>query len=89
MALHKFTPSQLAWRKKSYEERVAADPSQKAQKFGEAPAPKAESTGSPVLDKMVKEKLPLTQEQYLALDRWEPNPKLSAEEEAGIPPQIR
>ena len=40
------------------------------------------------MDLLKKLNLP-TRENYLAIDRWEPNPKLGPEEEAELPPQLR
>src|SRR5207253_7789129 len=40
------------------------------------------------MDLLKKLNLP-TRENYLAIDRWEPNPKLGPEEEAELPPQFR
>jgi hypothetical protein len=46
-------------------------------------------SGYPILDKMQRRGLPLNRETYLSLDKWEPNPTLTAEEEATLPPQFR
>jgi len=43
----------------------------------------------PILDWLQKQKLEPTRENYLAIDRCEPNPTLTAEEEAMLPPQFR
>ncbi len=43
----------------------------------------------PILDLLKKLNLEPTRENYLAIDRWEPNPELTAEEEMQLPPQFR
>src|SRR6266702_1274124 len=45
-------------------------------------------SANPISDLLKKLNLP-TRENYLAIDRWEPNPKLGPEEEAELPPQFR
>jgi len=45
-------------------------------------------SANPISDLLKKLNLP-TRENYLAIDRWEPNPKLWPEEEAELPPQFR
>ena len=44
---------------------------------------------NPIWDLLKKLNPEPTREKYLAIDRWEPNPKLGPEEEAELPPQFR
>jgi hypothetical protein len=71
-------------------ESQSMKPDNKSSKKSEgSKTPSGTKTGWPLWDRMVRLGLPLTREQYLALDRDDPSVKLSAEEEANLPPQLR
>ena len=46
-------------------------------------------SADPISDLLKKLNLEPTRENYLAIDRWEPNPQLTGEEEMELPPQFR
>ena len=49
----------------------------------------ATPSGYPILERMKRLRMPLNRETYLTLDRWEPNPTVTPEEEMSLPPQFR